>query len=96
MPPWHETTKTHGIIGTPLVETNARFVRPASYGDDIEVRSSIEQWGNKSFRMVHRIRRGDTELAEIVEKRVFAARHPEDPTRMQAVPIPEDFKAKCE
>ena len=96
VPSWQETTRTHGIIGTPLVETRATFQRPASYGDDIEVHSSIEHWGSKSFQMVHRIRRADVLLAEIVEKRVFAARHPDDPTRMVAVPIPEEFRAKCD
>ena len=96
VPPWQETVRTHGILGTPLVETRATFHRPASYGDDLEVRSSIEAWGGKSFTMVHRIVRGETLLAEIVEKRVFARRHPDDPARIQAVPAPEDFRAKCD
>lgn len=96
VPPWHETVRTHGIIGTPLVETKANFHRPASYGDDLEVHSTIEHWGGKSFQMTHRIRRGDVLLAEIVEKRVFAARHPDDPTRMVAVPIPQDLRARCD
>lgn len=96
VPPWHETAKTHGIIGTPLVETKASFHRPASYGDDIEVHSTIEEWGAKSFRMAHRILRGDVLLAEIVEKRVFAARHPEDPTRIVALPVPQDLRARCD
>lgn len=96
VPAWTDTTVTHGIIGTPLVQTTATFTRPASYGDDIEVHSSIEHWGERSYRMAHRIVRGDTPLAEIVEKRVFAIRHPDDPTRMKAVPIPPEFRSCCE
>lgn len=96
VPAWHETVKTHGIIGTPLVETNAKFTRPASYGDDIEVHSSIAEWGARSFRMTHRIVRGGIELAEIVEKRVFAERHPQDPARIRAVPVPDDIRTLCE
>lgn len=96
VPPWHETRKTHGIIGTPLVETRATFMLPASYGDDLEVRSSVEHWGERSFSMAHRIWRGDTQLAEIVEKRVFATRHPEDPARIKAVPVPAEIRAMCD
>ena len=33
VPPWRETEKTLGVIGTPLVDTHARFVKTASYGD---------------------------------------------------------------
>ncbi|MEK9720480.1 MAG: acyl-CoA thioesterase [Quisquiliibacterium sp.] len=96
VPPWAQTAKTHGIIGTPLVDTRASFLRTASYDDDIEVHSSITAWGNKSFEQTHRVMRGDLLLAEIVEKRVFASRHPSDPRQISAVPAPPEFRALCE
>jgi 4-hydroxybenzoyl-CoA thioesterase len=37
VPPWRDTEKTRGIIGTPVVDISSRFVRPATYGDRIEV-----------------------------------------------------------
>ena len=57
VPTWKELEKTTGIIGTPLVDTQARFVKPASYGDEIVVETSITEWRGKSFVMRHRILR---------------------------------------
>ena len=74
-----------GIIGTPLVDASARFLRPATYGDEIDIETSIDEWRRKSFVMKHVIRRGDDVLVEGREVRIFARRHPDDPARIQAV-----------
>lgn len=95
VPPWRELTPVSGIIGTPLVDAGAKFLRPASYGDTIEVHTSISEWGEKVFAHSHRILRGDTVLVEGWEKRVFARKHPTDPQRIQALPIPPEIRAAC-
>jgi 4-hydroxybenzoyl-CoA thioesterase len=96
VPRWADLTPINGIIGTPLVDTQANFQRPASYGDDLEVHTSIPEWGEKSFMHLHEIKRGETLLAHIREKRVFAIRHPDDPKRIKAVAAPADIRALCE
>jgi 4-hydroxybenzoyl-CoA thioesterase len=96
VPRWAELTPINGIIGTPLVDTKANFVRPASYGDQLEVHTSIPEWGEKSFVHRHEIRSGEVVLCEIIEKRVFAIRHPEDPKRIKAVAAPPEIRALCE
>lgn len=96
VPSWRDTTAERGIIGTPLVDAQARFMNSATYGEDIEIESSVESWSNKSFVMCHVARRGDTVLCEGREVRVFAKQDPEDPLRIRAVPIPEDYRALCE
>ena len=96
VPSWRELEKTTGVIGTPLVSTSADFKAPATYGEQIEVHTSIEEWKRKSFVMRHVIRRGETVLCEAREVRVFAIRHPEDPSRIKAVPPPEDIRRLCE
>ncbi|MBX3631696.1 MAG: acyl-CoA thioesterase, partial [Simplicispira sp.] len=83
------------IIGTPLVDAQARFVNSATYGEDIEIESSVEAWRGKSFVMRHVARRGDTVLCEGREVRVFAVQDPDNPLRIKAVPIPEDYRAMC-
>jgi 4-hydroxybenzoyl-CoA thioesterase len=95
VPPWRELVKTRGIVGTPLLEIHTRFFRPASYGDQIEVHTSIEEWAAKTFRQRHVIKRGDTVLNEGIEVRAFVSRDPADPTRIKAITIPEDLKAMC-
>lgn len=95
VPSWRETTAERGIIGTPLVDAQASFRNSATYGEDIEIESWIEEWRGKSFVMRHVARRGDTVLCEGREVRVFAEQNPDDPLRIRAVPIPDDIRAAC-
>ena len=95
VPSWRDTERTCGIIGTPLVDAQAAFRNPATYGEDIEIESWVEQWNTKSFVMRHEARRGDTLLAEGREVRVFAERESIDPPRIRAVRIPSEYRAMC-
>jgi 4-hydroxybenzoyl-CoA thioesterase len=98
VPPWQmrpERIEDH-VIGTPIVDLHTRFVAPATYGDRIHIETSIVAWRTKSFVMEHVIRRGETVLVEGREVRVFARRHPDDPSRIQAVPVPPAIRARCE
>jgi len=96
VPSWHETEAERGIIGTPLVDAQASFRNPATYGEDLDIESWVETWKTKSFVMRHVARRGDTVIAEGREVRVFAVREAGDPTRIRAVPIPAAWRALCE
>ena len=96
VPLWHELEKTTGIIGTPIVDVQAKFMKPASYGDRLEIDTDVAEWRNKSFVMRHRVRRGDDVLVECTEVRVFAMRDGEDPKKIRAAPVPADIKAMCE
>ncbi len=95
VPSWHQTERERGIIGAPLVNAQANFLAPATYGEDIEIETSVDSWGNTSFVMRHVARRGDITLAEGREVRVFAVRDPDDPKRIKAIQIPEDIKSAC-
>ncbi len=95
VPPWREFEAQTGILGTPLVEASAKFVRPASYGDAIAVDTAIAEWRGKSFVMSHIIRRGADVLVEGREVRVFARRRVDDPARIEAVAVPESIRTAC-
>ena len=95
VPPWRELVKTRGIIGTPLLEIHTRFMRPATYGETIEVQTTVEEWMTKTFRHRHVVRRGDTVLCEGTELRAFCIKDPQDPERIKAIPVPEDIKSLC-
>ena len=41
VPPWRELVKTRGIVGTPLLEIHTKFLKPATYGETIEVHTSV-------------------------------------------------------
>lgn len=97
VPPWHRRAEREqdGIIGTPIVDVQVRFVAPATYGDRIAIETTVVEWRRRSFVMEHRVRRGDALLAEGREVRVFARRHPDDPQRIQPVDAPPDVQAAC-
>jgi 4-hydroxybenzoyl-CoA thioesterase len=95
VPPWRELVKTRGIIGTPLLEIHTRFIKPATYGQTIEVHTTVEAWMAKTFRHRHVIRRDGELLCEGTELRAFCIRHPDDPDRIKAIPVPEDIVRLC-
>jgi len=94
VPSWQETEKTRGIIGTPLVDTHARFVKTASYGDTLQIHIQIAEWRDKSFVQRYRVTRGEDLIMECDEVRIFASPR-EDGKGIRAIPIPADIKALC-
>ncbi len=95
VPPWHEMEKERGILGTPIVDTRARFVATASYGDLLDIAVTVPEWRRSSFAMHHRVTRGDTLIMECDEVRIFAAHRADHAPGIRAVPIPEDLRALC-
>jgi 4-hydroxybenzoyl-CoA thioesterase len=94
VPPWHQTEKELGIIGTPLVDTQARFLKTASYGDTLHIDVSIAEWRGKSFVQQYRVRRDDTAIMECQEVRIFGGRR-EDGT-LCAREVPQRIRDLCE
>ncbi len=100
VPPWHETELTLGVIGTPLVDTHARFVKTASYGDTLDIYTSIAEWREKSFVQRYQVMRsnaggGSDLVMECDEVRIFAARREGEATGIRAVPIPAQIRDLC-
>jgi 4-hydroxybenzoyl-CoA thioesterase len=94
VPPWAETAGTIGVIGTPLVDTHAKFVKTATYGDQLQVHTSISEWRTRSFVQRYRVTRGDVLLMECEEIRIFAGKR--DDGSMFAHAIPESIRKLCE
>lgn len=95
VPPWRELVKTRGIVGTPLLEINTKFLKSVTYGERIVVHTHIEQWREKVFIQVHKVMRGDEVVCEGSEVRAFVKRDADNPDRLRAIPVPEDIKALC-
>jgi 4-hydroxybenzoyl-CoA thioesterase len=96
VPRWEETTRTLGVIGTPLVDTHSRFLKTASYGDTLQVQVSVPEWREKSFVQRYRIFRGEDAIMECDEVRIFAAKREDGKNGIRAVPIPPTIRALCE
>ena len=82
----------YGLVGIPMVETSARFFVPSSFGDTVTVESTILEWGNSSFRVEHKLFRGDLLAAEGLEKRVWTVRANDGAKKLQSEKIPQEVK----
>jgi 4-hydroxybenzoyl-CoA thioesterase len=101
VPRWEETTQTLGVIGTPLVDTHSRFLKTASYGDVLHIRTQITEWRDKSFVQTYRIMRprpdgGEDAIMDCDEVRIFAAKREDGKNGIRAVPIPPSLRTLCE
>jgi 4-hydroxybenzoyl-CoA thioesterase len=90
--PKHELYERYGIAGIPMVDTRARFLSPATFGDTVEIDSSIAGWGNSSFTVEHKVRKDGKLMAEGFEKRVWTIRAPEEGGRLKSQAIPQEVK----
>lgn len=84
--------RRYGILGWPLVAAESRFLAPTKEGDRLILRSEIARWGRSSFEVRHRLRRGETAIAEGRETRVWAA--PKPGGGLLPLPIPEEIRAR--
>jgi 4-hydroxybenzoyl-CoA thioesterase len=89
-----EYLKAYDFLGHPLVETRARFLRPTRFGDEVSIETAVAGCGRSSFKIEHRLTKAGVLSAEGYETRVWAIRHPDDPKRMKAQPIPAEIVAR--
>src|SRR5688500_19004619 len=52
-----ELVKPRVIVGTPLLEINTKFIKAATYGEEIVVATHVSEWRAKTFTQVHRVTR---------------------------------------
>jgi 4-hydroxybenzoyl-CoA thioesterase len=74
----------------PLVDARAKYMIPASFGDVVEIASTIGEFRRSSFDVQHRIYKDGKLAVEGQETRVWIGRDPDDPSRMRSKPIPPD------
>lgn len=101
VPHWNETEKTLGVIGTPLVDTHAKFIQSASYGDVLHIRVSVTEWRQKSFVQKYVVERRNADdsidtIMECEEVRIFGGRRDGDKPGIRALPIPPSIRELCE
>ncbi|MFD1254177.1 4-hydroxybenzoyl-CoA thioesterase [Devosia equisanguinis] len=76
----------YGIAGIPMVDTGARFIKPSSFGDVVEISSEITELGRSSFGVKHSLLRDGDLAIEAHEKRVWVVRDDNGGIRSAALP----------
>lgn len=66
-----EMIAAFGVAGAPLVATQAKFLKPCSFGDDVTIVSTVTKIGQSSFDVEHRLFNGDALAVEGNETRVW-------------------------
>jgi 4-hydroxybenzoyl-CoA thioesterase len=79
------------FAGFPLVRTQARFLKPTRFGDDVTVATKIN-FGRSSFEIEHRLSLNGETCAECSEKRVWVVRDAQG--GLKSHPVPEAVLAK--
>ena len=92
--PIRKLFRFYDVIGIPVVEANARFLAPSTYGDELEVESFVAEWRKSSFVITHKFFRERELMLEGREIRVWAAAHPTESNRMKGVPLPKEVIEK--
>ncbi|MDO9411522.1 MAG: thioesterase family protein [Pseudolabrys sp.] len=86
-----EMFKKLEFTGWPLVKTQAKFIKPTRFGDDVIVESKIS-FGRSSFEIEHKLTLNGELCAECAEKRVWTVRDADG--RLKSHPVPEAVLAK--
>jgi 4-hydroxybenzoyl-CoA thioesterase len=89
-----EINAHYGLAGIALVDAKANFMKPAAFGEDVELISRVKEFRRSSFEVEHKLTKADDLLLEGSETRVWAKRHSSDPDRIVTAPIPAEVIAK--
>jgi 4-hydroxybenzoyl-CoA thioesterase len=79
---------TFGIVGIPLVDAKARFLKPAHFNDIADIASEVSEFRRSSFDVTHHISIAGQLAVEGHETRVWAAQDPNDAVKLKGLPIP--------
>ena len=90
----YQFIKHYDFLGYPMVDTRAKFLKPAKFGDDVTIETTVTEFRRSSFDVRHRLMNGGDLAVECFDTRVWAARDPADPEKIKATPIPEEVIAK--
>jgi 4-hydroxybenzoyl-CoA thioesterase len=93
LPRWHSMSALPGCVGAPLLEIHTRFHTSVTYGERLEIHTSVEEWRGKVFVQHHRVLRGNDLVCEGRETRVLCARG--DDGKLKAIPVPEFILSAC-
>jgi 4-hydroxybenzoyl-CoA thioesterase len=90
----HELAAAFGIMGIPLVDARANFLKPIKFGDVVDIASWVAEFRRSSFDIEHRLSVNGELAVEGGETRVWAARSMDDHEKIGATPIPGDVIAR--
>jgi 4-hydroxybenzoyl-CoA thioesterase len=89
----HSVQTTYGAVGLGLVDAQASFKRPATFGDQVRAEARIVRVGKSSLTVEHRLTVGDTPIVVGREVRVWMVR---DGAGVTSASIPDTVRTLLE
>jgi len=89
-----DLASAYNIVGIALVDARANFLKPARFGDVVELASRISEFRRSSFDVEHRLSVNGTLAVEGSESRVWAVRDKTDPDKITTAAIPPEVIAR--
>ncbi|SFZ81222.1 4-hydroxybenzoyl-CoA thioesterase [Devosia enhydra] len=86
-------TKRFGVLGIPMVDTGAKFMKPSRFGDVVTIETEITGLKRSSFTLVHRLYNGGALCIEGHEVRVLVGPDPDAPGGIKSLPMPPEMVA---
>ena len=90
----HELAGAFDIIGIPLVDARANFIKAVKFGDVVDLTSRVSEFRRSSFDVEHLISVAGELAVEGGETRVWAARSKDHPEKIGGTAIPAEVIAK--
>ena len=88
-----ELDRDFGVSGMPLLETGATYQHPCKLGQDLEVRTWVEEWARRTFLVNHEIVHSDGRTALTgFARRALITPAPDSEKGMKALEIPDEIK----
>jgi acyl-CoA thioesterase FadM len=79
----------------PLLETGARYEQPCRLGDEVLIRTWVEEWAGRTFLVKHRVLHADGRHAlEGFERRAWVVPDASSPKGLRTLPIPDEVIAR--
>ena len=92
LPRKREMLEQMGVVGYPMVDVSARFLRTTSYGDEVVIETAAPVFGNSSFTVDHRLLLDGTVCVECTETRVWAVPDPSRASGVRSVRVPDTVR----
>lgn len=77
------------VLGWPRIESTCRYLSPAFFGDELEIRLEVTRLGSRSVTYEGGFHRGETKIAR--GRWSVVCCWMEDPRRLEPAPIPEEI-----
>ena len=90
----YQFMRHYNIAGYPMVDTRARFIKPAKFGDDVVIGTKVTEFRRSSFDIQHHLTLDGELVVECFDTRVWVERDPDHPENIRAKPVPREVIAK--